>query len=713
MSETKVLAPTRAEFKSLRECKTLAEAFSCAEFLDRIKQSAPAHVKPQRMLRTFVQATSRTPKLLQCNMRSVLGAMLTCSEVGLEPNTLLQHAFLIPFERTKWNPETRKRELISVDVQLIFGYPGLLDLAYRSGHVTSVHADVVWKADTFDFSYGTDAHLRHIPSGRHEQGEVPLWAYAHASLTNGQAFEAMPWADVLRIRNQTQGFQAALRAKEQGDKAAKPYIPASYTETPWVKHQEAMAKKTAFRSLSKWLPKSVELAGALALDEQQDHSTVDFGAVLDGGASIADGGFIEGEPLDQDEAPDATATFTDRRETPVWDQVDNAHTESTQTEGAAPRSAPRKAAAKKAAAATPQDDGIPFERWNEEGLGGETNQPPKQTAPVVAAGTQATGESSIPNPLPVADPVPVDRSPASAEAPAPEERSTQPPSSGGQAFSAWLMDADGTEMADEDGVIPRDPFNDPVAFARAFVSARGNLFPADLEAFEAANKAGIAAAMIAGTEVAPLLITEPPPAEPTLPMAMPIDPAFIALPSLIKLTKPTMIDFNRQLEERVTGATTLDWLKHIQSVNEPTYEAFAGSFRLAALAMIENRRRELTPAPSGQMAETMEQLAVDMIHDIHSLISGADCDAWEAMTGVKAKLHDLETNDPERWKQVLAALRSAQLLFAAKGCQSKKDATELSKDPVLIERMRWLRENAPLVRTTTASEMDRLIKALP
>ena len=713
MSDTKALAPTRAEFKSLRECKTLAEAFSCAEFLDRIKQSAPAHVKPQRMLRTFVQATSRTPKLLQCNMRSVLGAMLTCSEVGLEPNTLLQHAFLIPFERTKWNAQTRQRESLGFEVQLIFGYPGLLDLAYRSGHVTSVHADVVWKADTFDFSYGTDAHLKHIPSGRHEQGEVPLWAYAHASLTNGQAFEAMPWADVMRVRNQTQGFQAALRAKEQGDKAAKPYVPASYTETPWVKHQEAMAKKTAFRSLSKWLPKSVELAGALALDEQQDHSSVDFGAVLDGSASIADGGFIEGEPLDQGDAADPTASFSDRRDPPVWDQVEQGHADSKPPEA---RTAPRKAAAKKAAA-PPQEtqppetesDGLPFDRWEEE------SRPTPEQAQARRQAVEQFADEHI-----TKQPVPSDVPPASVVAPAPEVQSSQSLTSGAPAFSAWLMDFDGTELADEDGVIPTEPFTDPVGFARAYVSVRGNLFPADIEAFEAVNKPGIAAAIIASTEVAPLLITDAPTgaktaqvAEPTLPMAMPIDPAFVALPSPGKLTKATMTAYNDALKARCAGVTTRDGLAHIKAVNEPTFGTFPPSGRLAALAILDARDKELTPAPTGALDETMEQLAIDMINEIHSLTTAESCDTWAAMSGVKAKMLDLGTNDPERWRQVQASLKSTQLMFRVKACTTKAQAGDLAKDVTLIEQMRWLRENAPLIRTNTAAEMDRFVGTLP
>jgi hypothetical protein len=79
--------PAKRTFKPLKECTNLEEAFASSEFLERIKASAPQHVQPQRLLRTFVTAVSKAPLLAKADLRSFVGACLTLSQVGLEPNT--------------------------------------------------------------------------------------------------------------------------------------------------------------------------------------------------------------------------------------------------------------------------------------------------------------------------------------------------------------------------------------------------------------------------------------------------------------------------------------------------------------------------------------------------------------------------------------------------------------------------------------------------
>lgn len=650
MSGNQVAAPTRAEFRRIQDCKSLGEAFACPEFLERIKQSAPAHVKPQRMLRTFIQATSRTPDLLKCSMRSVLGAMLTCSEVGLEPNTPLQHAFLIPFARTKWDPVARKRVDMGHEVQLIFGYPGLLDLAYRSGHVTSVHADVVWAAEAkdekrFSFAYGTDAHLRHVPMGHHEDNEKPLWVYAHANLTNGQAFEAMPWADVIRIRNQSQGFQAALRAKEQGENSAKPYIPRSWTDAPWVKHEIPMARKTAFRSLWKWLPHSVELAGALALDEQQDRGFVDFGSVLDGSASVMEGGFEEGEAIEV-ETKDATATFTDRREpvtettgqtadttttakdqSPsvdhdsdgvIWDATKHASSKARNTDGT--WRARRGVGAQEASqpAQEPTEDSLPFDRWDAE-----------QAASIPSAAILEDGKV---NQIPV----------------------------GTSAFEAWLLDHEGEGIGD-------DPHNDPVKWAHAYVAAKADLFPADMEAFETNNHDAAREAMIASTEVsgilAPKMVTDSPKAvmgaDP-----MEIDPAFVPAP-----TKPTKTEYDSyaaRFGAVLVMEKTPEWLNRVISANADVYEhpSFPAVRRNQIRDLINYGQQAISPTPTGNSTQTLTTLADGVLLDIASLESVDQWEAWRVAKPVIAELTKLE-GAPDLHRKVMAAADARMMALSA------------------------------------------------
>lgn len=653
----RVLAPTRAEFKTLRECKNLGEAFNCPELMDRIKQSAPAHVKPARMLRTFIQAASRQPLLLQCNMRSVLGAMLTCTEVGLEPNTPLQHAFLIPFGKYRWDAAKRERVLEGYEVQLIFGYPGLLDLSYRSGHVVSVHADVVWPADVKDsdhwsFSYGTDAHLRHVPTGIHEDSQVPIWAYAHANLTQGQAFEVLPWTEVLRIRNGSQGYQSALRAKEAGEKASKPYIPTSWRDAPWVKFESQMARKTAFRALSKWLPKSVELAGALALDEQQDYGTVDFGSVIDGQASVMDGGLPDGGPAIDGDPIDGTATFTDRRQDGEADKLaaeklaaDKLAADNKSASDPKPaRQSTRKQAAPAAAtgaATTPAAD--------------------KEAAPATSTATASTvdaGGHGSPE---------LDQDAAKLAAlgadPGPTIADLQP------TFSEWLVDGEGVEIPDEDGVL--EPITDPVKFAQAYVAALSAEFPGTRELMVKANHDALARAMAISTEVAPILNAGKEGAKPAAPTAaaattpglFPVDPAFIQIPSPIRLTKPVMEDFNKRLGELLGKADTPDAINHIIDMNMATYEAFSPSYRLSAKGLIEARQKAISPPPprDGGDGDALQAIARDLAHDIYSLVSVASVDTWEKMPKVMAAMERLDRENPTLYAEVAQAMRERRV----------------------------------------------------
>lgn len=292
----------------LSKVGTLQEAFDHPDFISRLTSSLPPNIiTPERMLRVCVQAVQRTPMLAKVPVMQLIGGFLTCGLVGLEPNTHLQHAHLIPFQ--KWKNVNGTWVVERVDLQVIFGYPGLSTLVWRSGLVTSMHADVAWKGDEFSFEYGTNHHLRHRPTGAHdEEKESPAWAYMHASIKGGgDNFEVMPWADVLKIRNGSQGFQAALKARER---ARDGKLPPAWTEAPWVKHAVAMGRKTAFRAGQKWLPKSVEVAAAIHLDTMQDRRTANFADVVIDQDSFFHDGI---RPL---EDPDATAPdprFTDRR----------------------------------------------------------------------------------------------------------------------------------------------------------------------------------------------------------------------------------------------------------------------------------------------------------------------------------------------------------------------------------------------------------------
>lgn len=207
-----------------------------------IKAVLPAHINPERMLKISLGAMRTTPKLMECTVESLFGAVVQCAQLGLEPNTPMGHAYLLPFNNRRAN---------RTDVQLIIGYKGMLDLARRSGQIVSISAHEVCENDRFDYRYGLDEKLDHIPA-MGNRGQVIAF-YAVAQLKGGgRVFEVMSREQIEEIRDASQNYKFAK------DKSS----------TVWGQHFIEMGRKTVTRRLFKWLPCSLEMATAAVLDDK-------------------------------------------------------------------------------------------------------------------------------------------------------------------------------------------------------------------------------------------------------------------------------------------------------------------------------------------------------------------------------------------------------------------------------------------------------------
>lgn len=228
----------------------------------QIVAALPAHVKPERMMQVALTAALSTPELLNCYTPSLFGALVKCTQLGLEPNNALGHAYLVPFKNKKKN---RK------DVQVIIGYRGLITLARRSAEIQSISAYAVKEGDDFSYEYGLDEHLRHVPC--ENPGRVTHF-YAYAKYKDGgHNFEVLTNEQVQRIMKSTQS---------RGESG------------PWKDHYEEMGRKTAIRRLAKYLPMQIELAEAVAIDETADRNvSQEMDRVLEGDYTI-------NEPSDAD-----------------------------------------------------------------------------------------------------------------------------------------------------------------------------------------------------------------------------------------------------------------------------------------------------------------------------------------------------------------------------------------------------------------------------
>jgi len=211
------------------------------KIVPQLKMVLPRHLTPERLVRIALTAIRNQPKLLQCDKYSILKAVMESAQLGLEPDGLLGHAYLIPY----WNSKRKCYE-----AQLQVGYRGFLDLARRSGQVSHIFAQVVYEKDHFKFTYGTNPSLEHVPAAVADRGEK-IAAYAIAYLVDGRTpFEVMYRDQIEKIRDMSK------RADEE--------------DSPWSTHEDEMWRKTVIRRLAKYLPLSPELTRAAVLDEYRE-----------------------------------------------------------------------------------------------------------------------------------------------------------------------------------------------------------------------------------------------------------------------------------------------------------------------------------------------------------------------------------------------------------------------------------------------------------
>lgn len=221
-----------------------------SDLLDRmapeIQKALPNNMSAERMGRIAMTAVSSNPKLLECDPKSFIGALLQASQIGLEPNTALGQAYLIPYKN---------------QVQLQLSYLGLIELATRTGQYKAIYAHEVYKEDEFYYEYGLHKNLVHKPIDNPDSEPVGYYAVYH--LKNG-------------------GYDFAYWTRQKVELHAKQYSKAVQQgwSSPWKTDFDAMAKKTVLKDLLKYAPKSIEVSQAVGSDSKVTELN-DRGEIID------------------------------------------------------------------------------------------------------------------------------------------------------------------------------------------------------------------------------------------------------------------------------------------------------------------------------------------------------------------------------------------------------------------------------------------------
>lgn len=227
-------AETKKEEVKIKKGMTMPDMVKA--MLPEIKKALPTVLTPERFTRIALSALNNTPALQQCTPMSFLAALMNAAQLGLEPNTPLGQAYLIPYKNKG-----------TMECQFQIGYKGLIDLAYRNGQMQTIQAQAVYENDYFEYEYGLEPKLIHRPAFS-DRGEL-VYFYGIFRTVNG-------------------GYGMAVMSKSDMDLYAKTYSKAFASDySPWKTSYEEMAKKTVIKQALKYAPIKTDFQKALSTDE--------------------------------------------------------------------------------------------------------------------------------------------------------------------------------------------------------------------------------------------------------------------------------------------------------------------------------------------------------------------------------------------------------------------------------------------------------------
>ena len=203
----------------------------------QIAKALPSVITPERFTRMAMTALSSNTKLQECTPASFAGALMNAAQLGLEPNTPLGQAYLIPFKNHG-----------QMECQFQIGYKGLIDLAHRSGEFKMVYAKEVYEADEFTYEFGLEPKLEHKPYSGEDRGKVTHYYAVYTLVNGGYGFEVM--------------------SREEVDRHARRFSKAYNSSTsPWKDNFDEMAKKTLIKKVLKYAPIKTEFVKQVTKDE--------------------------------------------------------------------------------------------------------------------------------------------------------------------------------------------------------------------------------------------------------------------------------------------------------------------------------------------------------------------------------------------------------------------------------------------------------------
>lgn len=222
---------------------------------DLLSTTVPTQMCAKRLVRLFYVEISKNPDLNECTIESICGAIMSCAQYGLEPGIA---GMLYLTYRYDKRSDSRK-------MAVMIGYRGMIEMAYRTGLISTIRANMVYERDYFKMQDGSECKIEHERAIGNRGRKIG--AYAIVTMKDGsQHFDFMEISEIEVVRAMS----------------------SSPNKGPWVNDYDAMAKKTVIRRLLKYAPTSVNLSSMISFDEAGEYNgqnleTVGKAAIIEAG----------------------------------------------------------------------------------------------------------------------------------------------------------------------------------------------------------------------------------------------------------------------------------------------------------------------------------------------------------------------------------------------------------------------------------------------
>jgi len=197
---------------------------------DAITAVLPQGMDPERFIQ-MANSVSRNKSLARCSPESVAMCIYGCANLGLYPDPVLKHVYLIPF---------------GGKATIVMGYGGYIELAARSKQLGRVYTSVVYEGEEWEYWVDENgAHIKHIPDDSKANNNKILRAYCVSRVRGDSHVEIVSMADCEKLK--------------------------TFGSNPiWKNEKVAMMRKTAIIRSAKVWPLTDSLGLALHYDQQAE-----------------------------------------------------------------------------------------------------------------------------------------------------------------------------------------------------------------------------------------------------------------------------------------------------------------------------------------------------------------------------------------------------------------------------------------------------------